>query len=214
MSITYRRSRVEDCSGVRAVAESLAFASLSASGIDAAALSSSGFLLYPLEADSTQAPNYHERIEASEHFWVAENQARIVGFVMAYTFDCMARLLHKTPNDLATLEHFITRMRTRGSIIYLAQAGVLPDHQRRGIYSALIRHAFDSVDGTDHPALIAEIAQFPLWNQSSTLAALETGFSPVFLRDKPGHPPTESRLSATFMKSLPCRRPLTNPIRC
>lgn len=215
MKIAYRKAHSQDADGVRAVAESLSYANLLANGANKESLSQSGFLLYPLAAANDNEPNYRERIEASDHFWVAEDGELVVAYLMAYTFDCMKALHNKTSNDISTLDYFMERMGIRGSVIYCAQLGVLAQYQKQGIAISLKNHALKDIDGAEHPAAISEIAQAPLWNRASTRASIASGFVPMFLREKAAPDPADPRRSsATFVRTfLSKQKPLGSIIR-
>lgn len=213
MAITFRQALSQDAQAVHAVANAVSHATLMANGVNAARLSQEGFLLYPLAAASDKEPNYRERIEASQYFYVAEVDSVVIGFMMAYTFERMSKLVHKTPNDIATLDYYLIHMRMRPEVIYIAQVAVLPAYRGRQVSVALKNYVFDTVDGVDHPAAIGEIAQHPLWNRASSFASAASGFSPLFVRDKAiPNEPDQQRLSATFIRTFPCRRKLAAPI--
>jgi GNAT superfamily N-acetyltransferase len=214
-SVTYRRACSQDAEGVRVVAHAVSYSNIRAQGVDEEALSRGGFLLYPLTAANDNEPNYRERIEASKHFWVAEQDKTIIGFLMAYTFDCMNSFANKTDNDKSTLEHFSVRMGIRGSAIYCAQFAVLPEYQKQGVLTSLGERAFGDIDGANHPAVIGEVAQTPIWNESSTHACIANGLTPLFLREKADtNSPGERRLSATFVRMFPCRQKTKGPVVC
>ena len=213
MEFRYRKALGKDAKEVASISAALSYPHLLASGLNEEMLSQSGFLLYPLEANDDNKPNYLERIEAAEHFWVVENSGSLVAFLMAYTFDCLRSIAYHTDNDVSIMEHFIGRMGMRGNVIYCAQLAVLPEYQKRGIAISLNRHAFDGIDGADYPAAICEIGQEPIWNEPSSLAFERCGFTPLFLRRKAmPYGATRHRRSATFVRTFPCRRKPSGPV--
>jgi GNAT superfamily N-acetyltransferase len=197
MSIMFRRAVPEDAEAVYQVARSATYQKLRAVGHDERELSRSGFLLYPLLATSGNKPNYRDRIDASPHFWVAVDDQRVVGFLMAYSFACLSGIRTQSENDIATLDHFCGKLGFRKTVLYSAQSAVLPAYRRQGISYHLKQHAFENINGAEHPAVVSEVAQSPVWNEASTRSLLKCGFSPLLLREK-----DPSRLSVTFIKTF------------
>ncbi len=202
MSIVYRQAKAEDAMGVYDVADSVSRKVLEGNN-NKDSLSDSGFLMYPLSAANDSEPNYRERIIASKFFWVACEYTRVIAFTMAYTFDCFQTFRNKTKNDIGTIEYFTKNMGILGSTIYFAQIGVRPEYKRKNLARDLVNAAYGDIDGSKNPSIICEIAQAPLWNKASTLAAIALGFSPMFLREKDTHlPKHERRISGTFVKTF------------
>src|SRR5215510_8839637 len=110
MGIEIRRANPKDAQGIWEVAHNRSRkVMMEQGGASEDELSWDGFLLYPLDPDSSDKPNYRERIELSDHFWVAVEGQRIIAFNMAYTFETMRKFANLTSNDLTLLDYFIDR---------------------------------------------------------------------------------------------------------
>src|SRR5262245_34670392 len=98
MSIHVRKARPEDAPAVWGIANSRFKSELKRQGASDRQLAREGFLFYLLEPDQ-----YRERIERSDHFWVATNQNAVMGFFMAYTLVELQSCVNMTENDRTVL---------------------------------------------------------------------------------------------------------------
>jgi GNAT superfamily N-acetyltransferase len=202
LSLKFRRAVPDDAEAIYQVADSAVYQKLRDCGCDEHELSRNGFLFYPLAASGDGEPNYRERIEASRHFWVAVDDLRVVGYLMAYSFACLDSIPNKSANDLSVLAHFCERLGFRRNVIYSAQSAVLATYRKQGISYRLKQHAFERIDAAEHPAVVSEVAQWPLWNEASTRSLLKCGFAPLLLREKETGVGGQRRLTATFIKTF------------
>jgi hypothetical protein len=203
MSIQIRRASAEDAQGVWAVAQSRSKKTMTEQGgASEEDLSRDGFLLYPLDPDNDSQPNYRERIEISDHFWVAAENNRIIAFNMAYTFETMRKFANLTSNDLTLLDYFIGQWGCEPHCIYQAQVAILQGYANRGVMTQIADRFIAQAAALGAPAIICEIAQTPLLNKASTAVALKLGFRMVATRIK-GDPTTgKDRISGTFLRTL------------
>lgn len=212
MSYIYRPADVSDAQGVYDVAQSVSRTAMQQDGADDQKLSAEGFLLYPLAADDPTKPNYEERIAASRHFWVAQDQnRRIVAFMMAYTFQQYKQMTQLTPNDKGVIEFFTGKQDEspmpgqaihNDKIIYVAQVATHMDFKRKHIMELLMHTAFENASGS--PAAIAEIAQAPMLNVASSSLFVNAGqFRLVSTRTKKDPDTKADRVSGTFMRVFP-----------
>ena len=196
-NICYRKAIAQDAHEIAEIAQNLSRRNLEEESASEELLSASGFLLYPLAAQSEAVPNYKERIEKSSYFYVAIDDSTIVAFLMGYRFDEMLTFKNKTDNDEAALKFFVEDGHYVQSNIYLAQVGTHPLFKRSGVMAGLVDYLLDNID--DSPAVIAEIAQKPLLNKASTdLAIKRAGLRMVFTRPKDNG----ARISGTFIRTF------------
>lgn len=206
MKLSIRRANPEDAQGVWLVAQSRSKQAMIERGeATEENLSRDGFLLYPLEAVSDTQPNYRERIELSEHFWVAAEGERIIAFNMAYTFQAMQSFAHLTSNDISLLKYFTNQWGCERNCIYMAQGAVLFDHANQGVMGMVVAEFLTNAANSGAPAVIGEIAQAPIKNKASTAAAEKLGFSMVATRTKIDPTTGLDRISGTFLRTLPLR---------
>ncbi len=119
--ITTRRATPNDAEGIALVAQSLQI------GDDRPPeAGDTGFLLW-----AQDPATYAARIEASDHFVVAEEGSQIVGFIMAYPLRTLLSLSESMGYEDKVLTLFDQRYDP--SLIYPDQIGVLPSFKRRGI---------------------------------------------------------------------------------
>jgi acetyltransferase (GNAT) family protein len=211
VNIKIRRAKPEDAQGIWAVAHSRSKKVMTEQrGVSEDDLSRDGFLLYPLEPESKNQPNYCERIELSDHFWVAAENERIIGFNMAYTFETMRKFANLTSNDLTLLDYFMNGWGCEPSCVYQAQVATLQGHANRGVMTLVFDRFIDYAAGTGAPAVICEIAQAPILNKASTAIAQKVGFRMVATRIKTDPVTGKERVSGTFMRTLPANNALAH----
>lgn len=165
-------------------------------------LSESGFLLYPLDADNAEVPNYQERTRLADHFWVASDENdQVIGFMMAYTFGKMDTITKKTANDVSVLDHFLHNEDVPHDVngIYIQQVATLPDSQHDNVMSGLMCEALQSNNRGNSSFAVAEIAQIPHRNVASSGFFEKNGFRMVSTRPKDNG----ARVSGTFMQTFP-----------
>jgi len=202
MNIEIRRAIPEDAPGIWAVAHNRSKSVRKKAGVSDEDLSREGFLLYPLAASSENEPNYRERIEHSDHFWIAAEGGRIIAFNMAYTFETMRKFAHLTSNDLNLLDYFLDRWSCEPGCVYQQQVAVLLSHARCGVITQVVERFFENAARSGAPAAICEIAQAPLKNIASTASALKNGFRMVATRIKIDPISGKDRISGTFVRTL------------
>lgn len=193
--ITVRKASKDDASTVCAIAASRSRTARLQAGLSELQLSREGFLFYPLTRDQ-----YLERIEGSDHFWIAERGGKVVAYCMAYTFTELESFTSLTENDQNLLAYF----RTWGcepACVYFAQAATILGHEARGAMAALAvclpKHAVEK----GAPAILCEISLTPS-NKPSLAAASRTGFRMVATRMKTDPEDGKDRVSGTFKRTL------------
>lgn len=172
-------------------------------------LSESGFLLYPLDADNPNVPNYKERIGLADHFWVAtEEDGTVRAFMMAYTLGQMNKITQQTGNDKSVLGYFLfgedaspedqdlVRDETN---VYIQAVATDPEVQSSGVMSQLVNEALSEENRGDAPRAIAEVAQVPHRNVASSEFFLRNGYGMDSTRLKDNG----ARVSGTFVKTFP-----------
>jgi len=169
-------------------------------GLSEGDLAREGFLLYPLEPDSPDQPNYRERIELSSHFWVATNDDRVVGFYMAYTFEELGSFHHHNANDRKVLEYF-KAWGCELNCVYVAQFARVRSSDGKGAMDRMSERCRAHAAESGAPAMICEISLKPP-NEASITAALRNGFRRVATRIKDDPTTGLNRVSGTFMQTL------------
>jgi predicted GNAT superfamily acetyltransferase len=199
--IEVRKATPDDAQSVWAVANDRSKMKRIQEGMSESDLEREGFLLYPLDADSQDRPNYRERIELSDHFWVAASDDHVVAFCMAYTFEALKSFRHHTENDRKLLEYF-SNWGCELNCVYLAQVARVRGDEGQGAMAQLAQclrvHAAES----GAPAVICEISVKPP-NNASIGAVLRSGFRMVATRIKDDPTTGQDRVSGTFMQTLP-----------
>ncbi len=141
-----------------------------------------------------------ERIEGSDHFWIAERGGKVVAYCMAYTFTELESFTSLTENDQNLLAYFHT-WGCEPACVYFAQAATILGHEARGAMVALAvslpKHAVER----GAPAILCEISLTPI-NKPSLAAASRTGFRMVATRTKTDPTDGKDRVSGTFMRIL------------
>ncbi len=193
----YRRATPMDVDGIYEVAVARSREYLLKSGANEESLSRTGFLLYPLAASEPNKPNYLERINLSQNFWVAEEAGEIHAFLMAYTLHEMLQITQKTDNDQGVLAYFLDELRFAPDTLYGMQIARSPTCRHSGVTVALVETILSHNLGQT-PAMIGEIAQAPVKNEASTRLFESTGFRLLFHRAKDNG----TRLSGVFVKTL------------
>ncbi len=200
MSIVIRRAQEHDAEGVNKVANAVSKAVIEQAG-DTVNLSDNGFLLYPLAANCVKQPNYAERT-ASNHFWVATQNERVVAFMMAYTFRKLREFTQRTSNDESLMQYYTgdEAVRFPGRNVFIAQVATDPSQKRSKLMTKIMDEAFRAGNVRGLNAAIAEIAQAPLRNGASTAAFMRNNFVMTHLRSKDAE--GEPRVSGTFVRSF------------
>ena len=199
--IKIRKAKPEDAQGVRNAAMDRSRQGMLERGITEQELEQNGFILYPLQSESTTNANYKQRIMHSDHFWVALENSHIIAFCMGYRFDEMQNFI-KEKNDDDILEYFThgTDAWNRDSrAVYLSQWVTLLSHKNRGIMQRAIEHFFDHARKSGVPYIVCEIAQFPLKNEASTALAEKIGMKMVTTRTKTDPATGAGRITGVFM---------------
>lgn len=167
-------------------------------------LAREGFLFYPLTTDQ-----YLERIEGSDHFWIAERGGHVVGYCMAYTFTEFGSFRSLTENDQTLLAYFRSWGCEPGCI-YLAQAATILNHEARGAMAALAMRLPQHASEKGAPAIVCEISLIPR-NVASLAAANRTGLRMVATRTKTDPTDGKDRISGTFIRTLQRVQDTTKP---
>ncbi len=195
MSIRVRKAKADDALAVHSIAMSWWRTPRVQEGITERQLEREGFLFYPLDTE-----NYQDRIERSDHFWVAENTGTIVAYSMAYTFTEMRSFTFLTENDQTLLAYF-TSWGCEQGCVYLAQAARMRSQVARGSISALATCLYTHATETGAPAVLCEISLEPR-NRRSIASAKQSGFCQVATRKKIDPSTSKDRISGTFMRTL------------
>lgn len=152
MSLTIRKAEIADAQGIAEVAASLQI------GDERPPLAGQvGFLLWAQSPDT-----YRKRLSCTQHFVVAEEGSRIVGFLMAYSLSELEELSGEMSYEDMVLNLF--RERYPKSTIYPDQIGVFPSHKRRGI-ARLMDDALQTIAGDVGYATV--IGHAPIRNEAS-----------------------------------------------
>lgn len=154
-----------------------------------------GFLLYPLEMDQ-----YQERIQGSDHFWVAERDGKVVAYCMAYTLTELASFASLTENDRSLVDYFRS-WRCESNCLYLAQAATILNHEARRAMAALAVCLPEHAAERGLPAILCEISLMPR-NSPSLIAASRNGLRLVATRTKTDPMDGTDRISGTFIRTL------------
>ncbi len=193
--ITIRKAQPDDAPAVLAIAVSRSRTTRVEAGLSERKLEREGFLFYPLTRDQ-----YLERINGSDHFWVAERSGNVVGYCMAYTFTEFGSFLSLTENDQALLAYFRSWGCEPGCI-YFAQAATILSHEARGAMAALAVRLPQHAAEKGAPAIVCEISLIPR-NIASLAAAGRTGLRMVATRTKTDPTDGKDRVSGTFLRTL------------
>lgn len=195
MSIEIRKAKTVDASAVHAIATSRWKTTRLREGVTERDLEREGFLLYPLAAN-----HYRERIDRSDHFWVAENGNQIVAYCMAYTFAEMRSFTYLTENDQTLLTYF-SSWGCEPGCVYLAQVARVHTEEARGSISSLAMSLYKHATDTGAPAVLCEISMKPR-NNVSMMSAARSGLRLVATRTKTDPTTGKDRSSGTFMRTL------------
>lgn len=193
--ITTRKAQRHDAPAIYAIAASRSKNAGLKDGLSERQLEREGFLFYPLTPEQ-----YLERIEGSDHFWIAERGGHVVGYCMAYTFTELESFSSLTENDENLLAYFRS-WACQPACIYFAQAATIRSHEARGAMAALAvclpKHAIER----GVPAILCEISLMPR-NRPSLAAASRSGFRMVATRTKTDPTDGKDRVSGTFIRTL------------
>lgn len=196
--ITIRKAQPDDAPVVCAIAASRSRTRRRQAGLSERQLAREGFLFYPLNQDQ-----YLERIEGSDHFWVAERDEKVVAYCMAYTFAELQSFISLTENDQTLLAYFLS-WGCEPRCVYFAQAATTLGHAARGAMAAMAVHLPKHAVERGVPAIVCEISLMPR-NRASLLAASRSGFRMIATRTKTDPKDGRDRVSGTFMRILPNR---------
>lgn len=193
--ITTRKAQPDDAPVVYAIAESRSRRGRLRARLSERQLTREGFLFYPLTTNQ-----YVERIQGSDHFWVAERGGKVVAYCMAYTFTELRSFTFLTEND-QTLLAYHRGWGCEPGCVYFAQAATIHSHEARGAMAALAICLPTHAAERGVPAILCEISLRPR-NGASLVAARRSGFRMVATRTKTDPMDGTDRVSGTFMRTL------------
>ena len=160
-------------------------------------MSKRGFITYPLSPCDANYPNYKERIQISDHFYVAEIDNEVRGYIMNYTFSSLRAFKQLNNNDKDVIRYFIDQCGFCDSMLYGAQIACTDDVKNTGLMRKLALFTIKNIK--KNPAYIAEIALSPIPNLvSRQFAESIMKLKLVGKRKKDGG----KRLSGTFLRTF------------
>jgi L-amino acid N-acyltransferase YncA len=147
-----RKANTKDVKSIQKIAESLS--------LNPKQPQKKGFLVYVLDNNE-----YSARINSS-YFYVAEENGKILGFLMCYDKENLIKLIKE--GEIKHEEGIIKYLNKKeGSFIFGDQIGILSEHTLKGIGKAMTQRLFQDMTKNGVEELIVCVSHFPL-NSAST----------------------------------------------
>lgn len=159
-----RKAVIEDASEIKAIAESLRLNQNRPQG---------GFLVYPLAEEG-----YQKRIRSSSYFYVAEEDARLQGFLMCYD-DATIRRLSET-GELSHQDGVLKYLQSQPApFIFGDQIGIQREKLRSGVGNLLMEGLIADMKTNGVPTMYVGILLHPTRNVASIKFCERLGFKQV-----------------------------------
>ena len=129
-----------------------------------------GFIVYVLDSES-----YTSRIEISNHFYVAESEEGLWGYLMCYSQDEFQQIYNSGElNHEDNLSQVISKI--EGKFIFRDQIALMPGTERNGIGNALMKKLFEDMQNEGIFRMYVGVLEEPMRNLASEKFVVALGF--------------------------------------